>query len=136
MRRTANAPNCERIPSANIPHRTREVLHGGRTEACGSTRAKDGEDTIQDVDLMNRYPWVCQYFKFPVGHSTIHAGGVRKYFPHVPKRGHHNMLSPQPEICIVPNYLPRAIIGSFCVRRARRRRPERNVVTSRPPRGC
>ena len=40
-------------------------------------KAREGE-TIQHVDLMNLYPYICKYFKFPVGHSVIHVGGACK----------------------------------------------------------
>jgi len=33
---------------------------------------KKGEETNQYLDVMNLYPWVCKYFKFPVGHPTIY----------------------------------------------------------------
>jgi len=35
-------------------------------------RVKEGEETIQYVDVISPYPLVCKYFKFPVGHPTIH----------------------------------------------------------------
>ena len=36
-------------------------------------KAGDGE-TIQYVDVMSLYPYVCKYFKFPIGHLKIHVG--------------------------------------------------------------
>jgi len=48
-------------------------LYERRTEAMRlHYQIKDGEETIQYVDVMRLYPWVCKYFKFPVGHPTIH----------------------------------------------------------------
>jgi hypothetical protein len=35
-------------------------------------KVQEGEQTVQYVDVMSLYPWVCKYFKFPVGHPTIH----------------------------------------------------------------
>jgi hypothetical protein len=51
------------------PLRTRNVLYGGCTEAMRlHYRVKEGEETLQYVDIMSLYPWVCKYFGFPVGH--------------------------------------------------------------------
>ena len=36
-------------------------------------KAGDGE-TIQYVDVMSLYPYVCKYFKFPIGRPVIHVG--------------------------------------------------------------
>jgi hypothetical protein len=56
-----------------IPLRTRDALYGESTEAMRlHYRVKDGEETIQYVDVMKVYPWVPKYFKFPVGYPTIH----------------------------------------------------------------
>jgi hypothetical protein len=32
------------------------------------------EETMQYVDVMSLYPYICKYFKFPIGHPVIHAG--------------------------------------------------------------
>ena len=37
-------------------------------------KIREGEETIQYVDVMSLYPYICEYLKFPVGHSVIHAG--------------------------------------------------------------
>jgi hypothetical protein len=70
---------CEFEPPEDIlvaeqqPLRTRDALYGGRTEVmCLHYKVKEGEETMQYVDVMSPYPWVCKYFKFPVGHPTIH----------------------------------------------------------------
>jgi hypothetical protein len=56
-----------------IPLRTRYALYGGRTGAMHlHYKVKRGEETMQYLDVMSLYPWVCKYFKFPVGHPTIH----------------------------------------------------------------
>jgi len=31
-------------------------------------------ESIQYVDVMSLYPYICNYFKFPVGHPTVHVG--------------------------------------------------------------
>jgi len=33
-------------------------------------------ETIQYVDVMNLYPYICRYFKFPVGYPVIHVADV------------------------------------------------------------
>jgi len=35
-------------------------------------------ETIQYVDFMSLYPYICKYFKFPVGHPIIHVGDACK----------------------------------------------------------
>jgi hypothetical protein len=40
-----------------------------------SLHYKIGEgETIQYCDVMILYPYICKYFKFPVGHPLVHAG--------------------------------------------------------------
>ena len=34
--------------------------------------------TTQFVDIMSLYPYICKYFKFPVGHLIIHVGDACK----------------------------------------------------------
>jgi hypothetical protein len=56
----------------HLPLSTRDAMYGGSTEAMRIYyKIKEGEETIQYVDVMSVHPWVCKYFKFPVGHSTI-----------------------------------------------------------------
>jgi len=56
------------------PLRTRDALYGGRTEAmCLYRKARENE-TIQYVDVMSLYPYICKYIKFPIGHLVIHVG--------------------------------------------------------------
>jgi len=40
-------------------------------------KAREGE-TIQYVDVMSLYPYICKYFKFLMGHSVIHVGDEYK----------------------------------------------------------
>ena len=37
-------------------------------------KIREGEKTIQYVDVTILYPYIYMYFKFPVGHSIVHAG--------------------------------------------------------------
>jgi len=66
-------PEDMKVKEERLPLRTRDALYGGRTEAMLlHYQVKEGEETIQYVEVMSLYPWVCKYFKFPVGHPTIH----------------------------------------------------------------
>jgi len=56
------------------PLRTRDALYGGRTEAMCLYRKAGKNETIQYVDVMSLYPYICKYFKFPIGHPVIHVG--------------------------------------------------------------
>ena len=47
------------------PLNTRHALNGGRTEAKRLHHAAGDGETIQYVDVMSLYPYVCKYFKFP-----------------------------------------------------------------------
>jgi hypothetical protein len=56
------------------PLNTRDALYGVRTEAIRlHYKAAEGE-TIQYLDVMFQYPYICKYFKFPIGHPVIRAG--------------------------------------------------------------
>jgi len=56
------------------PLRTRDDIYGGRTEAtCLYRKARENE-TNQYVDVMSLNPYICKYFKFPIGHPVIHVG--------------------------------------------------------------
>jgi len=56
------------------PLRTRDALYGGRTEAMCLYRKGRENETIQYVDVMSLYPYICKYLKFPIGHPVIHVG--------------------------------------------------------------
>jgi hypothetical protein len=65
----ANAPNCI---AQSVEDARRAV--GGRTEGmCLHYKARDNE-TIKYVDVMSLYPYICKYYKMPVGHPKIHVG--------------------------------------------------------------
>ena len=56
------------------PLNTQDALSGGRTEAIRlHHKAGDGE-TIQYVDVISLYPYVCKYLQFPIGQPLIHVG--------------------------------------------------------------
>ena len=57
---------------------TRDALYGGRTEAMRLHYKVRENETIQYVDVMSLYPYICKYFKFPVGHPRIHVGDACK----------------------------------------------------------
>jgi len=58
----------------NSPLNTRDALYGGRTEAMRlHYRVGEGE-SIQYVDVMSLCPFVCKYFKFPLGYPVLHVG--------------------------------------------------------------
>jgi len=40
-------------------------------------KARENE-IIQYIDAVSFYPYICKYFKFPVGHPVIHVGDVCK----------------------------------------------------------
>jgi len=59
------------------PLNTPDALYGSRTKAMRlHYKVREGEETVQYVDVMSLYPYVCKYFKFPVGHLVIHVGGA------------------------------------------------------------
>ena len=57
---------------------TRDALYGGRTEAMRLHYKVQEVETIQYVDVMSLYPYICKYVKFPVGHPIIHVGNECK----------------------------------------------------------
>ena len=59
----------------HITLNTRDALYGGRTESMRLYyKLREGEDTLQYVEVKSLYPYVCKYLKFPVGHTAIHVG--------------------------------------------------------------
>jgi len=59
---------------SQTPLRTRDALYGGRTEAMRLQYKVRENETIQYVDVMSLYPYICKYFKFPVRHPIVHVG--------------------------------------------------------------
>ena len=60
------------------PLYTRDALYGGRMEAMRLHYKVRENETIQYVDVMSLYPYICKYFKFPIGHPRIHVGDACK----------------------------------------------------------
>ena len=48
----------------HIPLRTRDAVYGGRTEAMRLHYKARGNETIQYVDVMSLYSYICKNFKF------------------------------------------------------------------------
>ena len=73
----------------HAPVHTRDVLYGCRTIAMGLHYAiRDGE-TIQYYDVMNMYPYISNYTKFPVRHPKIHVGdAIRDKHDKLNNEGH------------------------------------------------
>jgi len=70
------ADDLQRHPIVrHVPLNTRDALYGGQTEAmCLHYKIRGGEQTVQYCDVMSLYPFICKYFKFPVGHPIIQVG--------------------------------------------------------------
>jgi len=65
----------------NSPLYTRDALYGGRTEAMRlHYKIEEDAETIQYYDVMSLYPYICKYFKFPIGHPIIHVGDMQKHW--------------------------------------------------------
>ena len=60
------------------PLRTRDALYGGRTEAMRLHYKICEHETVQYCDVISVYPFICKYFKFPIGHPIIHIGEICK----------------------------------------------------------
>jgi hypothetical protein len=59
----------------HTPLITRDALYGGRTEAMKiHYKIREEKESVQYCDVMSVYPFICKYFKFPIGHPTIHTG--------------------------------------------------------------
>jgi len=58
------------------PLHNRDDLYGCRTEAMRLHYKASENETIQYVDVMSLYPYICKYSKFPIGHRFIHVGDV------------------------------------------------------------
>jgi hypothetical protein len=57
------------------PMNTRVVLYGGRTEAMRlHYKIREDVEAIHYCDVTSLYPYICKYFKFPIGHPIIHVG--------------------------------------------------------------
>ena len=69
---------------SHSPLHTRDALYGGRTEALRlHYKIAENEETIQYCDVMSLYPYICKYFKFPIGHPSYMWATRVKTFGHV-----------------------------------------------------
>ena len=57
---------------------TQDALYVWRAETMHLLHKARESVTIQYVDIMSIYPYICMYFTFTVGNPFIHAGGARK----------------------------------------------------------
>jgi len=57
---------------------TRDSLYRGRTKAMRLHHKARENETIQYLEVMSLYPYICKYFEFPVGHPIIHVGDACK----------------------------------------------------------
>ena len=46
------------------PLKTRDALYGGRTEAMRLHHKAREDETVQYVDVISLYPYICKYFKY------------------------------------------------------------------------
>jgi len=90
----------------HAPLITRDALYGGRTEAMRlHYKIREGKESVEYCDVMSLYPYICKYFKFPIGHPTIRVGdacvdkeaclkmdGLMKYTLVSPKDFYHPLL--------------------------------------------
>jgi hypothetical protein len=61
----------------HAPMCTRDSLYGVRTEAMRlHYKIREEQESVQYCDVMSLYPYICKYFKFPIGHLTIHVGDI------------------------------------------------------------
>jgi len=75
------------------PLNTWDHMYGGRTEAIRlHYKISEWEETLQYVGVNSLYPYVCKYYKFPVGHPVIHVGDMSRQRGYVSKRGFDKML--------------------------------------------
>jgi hypothetical protein len=58
---------------------TRDALYVGLTEDMHLCyKIEENEETIKYCDVMSLYPFICKYFKFPIGHPVIYVGDTCK----------------------------------------------------------
>jgi len=62
------------------PLNTSDGLYGDRTEAMIlHYRIDEDAETIHYWDVMSLYPFICKYYKFPIGHPIIHVGDMQTH---------------------------------------------------------
>ena len=58
----------------HAPLITRHALFDDRTEAMLlHYKIREEEESVQYCGVMSLYPYICKYFKFPMGHPVIHV---------------------------------------------------------------
>jgi hypothetical protein len=56
----------------HAPLITRDALYWCRTEAMRlHYKIREGKESVQYCDVMSLYPFICKYFKFPIGHPLF-----------------------------------------------------------------
>jgi hypothetical protein len=59
----------------HAPLITRDAVYGERTESIRlHYKIRKGKESVQYCDVKSLYPYICKYFKFPIGHPTLHLG--------------------------------------------------------------
>jgi hypothetical protein len=59
----------------HAPLITRDALYGARTEAMRLRyKIREGMESAKYCDVMSLYTYISKYFKFSIGHTTIHIG--------------------------------------------------------------
>jgi G:T-mismatch repair DNA endonuclease (very short patch repair protein) len=72
---TERKPEMLTLPFVSrTPLKTSDALYGGRKEGmCLHYKARHDE-SIEYADVMSLYPYICKYYKMPVGNPKIHVG--------------------------------------------------------------
>ena len=72
LRRLENSGTETRI--INASHSEAPSLYGGRSKALRlHYKIAENEETTRYSDVMCLYPYICMYFKFPIGHPVVHV---------------------------------------------------------------
>jgi len=59
----------------HMPLITRDALCGVRTKAMRlHYKIREEEESVQYCDVMSLYPYICKYFKFPIGDPVFYFG--------------------------------------------------------------
>jgi hypothetical protein len=79
MNQTVNQkPELLTHPIVEQSLHTGDALYGGRTEAMRLHYKARENETIQYIDVIILYPYICKYSKFPIGYPIIHIGDACK----------------------------------------------------------
>jgi hypothetical protein len=59
----------------HAPLITRDALSVGSTEATRlHYKIREDGESVQYSEIMSLFPYICKYFKFPIGNPNIHVG--------------------------------------------------------------